>query len=107
NVVYLFVLIIFSYKLIFNYENEQVSKKHRKLIIQLKWLKSITFILFCLCLYWILPLTYEFQYTLDLPTKYFYVLWIALAVTIYALAYIGLYQFGIVQEQYCIQKFSP
>lgn len=106
NVVYSFVLIIFSYKLIFNYEKEQLSKKHRKLIIQLKWLKTITFILFCLCLYWILPLTYEFQYKLDLSTKYFYVLWIGLAVTIYALGYIGLYQFGIVQEQKSIQKFS-
>lgn len=106
NVAYTLLLIVLSYLMILDFERKQSSPNNRKIRLQLKWLKTITIILFCLGLYWILPLYYELQMELDVSKLYFYPLWLGLTITIYSLGHIGLYQFGIVEEQKSIRKYS-
>jgi len=106
NVVFSFILILASYRLIL--KTEQKQSYHSKVIpkIRLKWLKTITLILLCLCIYWVVPLYFEFQMKIDTALLYFYVLWIGLALAIYILGHIGIYQFGVYEEQKNIQKFA-
>lgn len=105
NVGYSLVMIVLSYRFILKFEKQQQSTGLQFPKIRLKWLKIITLILLGLCMYWIVPLCFEFQYKIQKAISYFYVLWIGLTITIYALGHIGLYQFGIVQEQKNIHQF--
>ena len=106
NVFYAFVLILISYRLILNVDRLPFTGKTTVPKPQLKWLKVIIIILFCLCVYWIVPLYYEFQYKLDTSLALFYALWVGLSLTIYILGHIGLYHFGTLQEQKKICEFS-
>lgn len=100
NVAYSFILIVFSYLLISKFQKEGNSK------IGVNWLKMVTIVLFFLILYWPIPLYINADLSFQDAEPYFYVLWIGLSVTIYALGHIGLHQFGIAVEQKNIQKFS-
>ncbi len=105
SVIYSFVLILGSYRLIQKRKKTQ-SNTIKIPKLSLRWLESITLILLILCIYWILPLYYESQLKIDVALPYFYILWIGLALTIYILGHIGLYHFGIYEEQKSIRKFS-
>lgn len=106
NVAFSFGLIVCSYIFIEKFESKQSDFRNRRPKIGLNWLKNITIALFCLCLYWIIPLYFAIFYGPDTAENYFYILWVGLAITIYVLGHIGLYQFGIVQEQINIHNFS-
>lgn len=106
SVVYSFVLVFMAYKLILKTEKKPFTGKSTFPKPQLKWLKIITIILFCLCVYWIIPLYYEVQYKIDTALALFYALWIGLSLTIYTLGHFGIYHFGIYQGQKSIHKFS-
>lgn len=105
NVAYSFVLIAASYKLILKTDNS--SFRYEALPKpQIKWLKSMTILLCVLCIYWIVPLYFEFQGEIEIAQLYFYVLWIGLSLTIYVLGHFGLYHFGIFQERKKIHEFQ-
>jgi len=106
NIIYSFFLIFSAYRLIRNAAKEKYAKTSLTPNTSLKWLKTITIILFFLCVYWIVPLYYECQSEIETALEYFYILWIGLSFTIYLLGHIGLYHFGIVQEQKNIHEFS-
>lgn len=106
NVMYSFMLISLSYLLIKKYEKAPPSHSSGVPRMGLKWLKIITLILFCLCLYWPIPLYFEIQYASGLSEIYFYALWMGLSLTIYALGHLGLYQYGVVLEQKNIRNYS-
>ncbi len=105
NVGFSFVLIIISYRFILKFEKQQTdqSKFPR---IRLMWLKIITLVFLALCVYWVVPLYFEFQFKIQEAVLYFCILWLGLSLTIYILGHIGIYQFGIVQEQKKIREFS-
>ncbi|MBA5630580.1 helix-turn-helix domain-containing protein [Moheibacter lacus] len=106
NVIFSLILILASFRLIQNYERNRIvkSNKHPKMVV--RWLKTISFILLVLCLYWPIPLYFEINHDLETSELYFYPLWLGLAVTIYTLGHIGLYQYGVVQEQKSIRNYS-
>ena len=106
SVIYSFILIVCSYMLILKYEKTLSTITSKKEKIRLQWIKTITIILFCLCIYWPLPLYYEVNMKIATAEVYFYILWVGLAFTIYILGHIGIYQFGILQEQKKIRKYS-
>ena len=106
NVGYSFVLIILSYRFILKFEKQQQTGKSKFPKIRLTWLKIITLAFFVLCLYWIVPLYFEFQYRIEEAVLYFYTLWIGLSLSIYILGHVGIYHFGIVQEQKKIREFQ-
>ncbi|MGC4128161.1 MAG: AraC family transcriptional regulator [Bergeyella sp.] len=106
NVFYSFILIFASYRLILKADGKPFTGKTGFPKPQLKWLKIITIILFCLCVYWVVPLYYEFQYKLDTSLVLFYALWVGLSLTIYILGHVGLYHFGVFEEQKKIREFS-
>lgn len=106
SIIFSFILIVLSYLLILRYQKEQLSGKPGRLRIQLNWLKITTLILLFLCAYWPVPLYFDSRLEFDKSEFYFYALWAGLTLTIYSLGHIGLYHFGIVQEQKSIQKFS-
>ncbi len=106
NVIYSITLILLSFRLIENYEKKYKANSPKSPRMDVKWLKTITIILFCLCLYWPIPLYFEIQSKPEISEIYFYALWLGLALTIYALGHIGLYQYGIVQEQKNIRSYS-
>lgn len=106
NVIFSLTLILASFRLVQNYEQNKIAKSNKHPKMAVRWLKTITIILLVLCLYWLIPLYFEINHELDISERYFYPLWLGLAVTIYTLGHIGLYQYGVVQEQKSIRNFS-
>lgn len=96
----LFVM-IFVFKLISKYEHlrsreSREIKKNRK--NQLKWMKTITMILLGLCLIWAAFSLMDLFFNSN-HYDYYYILWVAIAITIYALGHLGLYHFGDFQHK--------
>lgn len=105
SAIYSLILLFSSYLLILKFEKTQISGKTQIPKINLKWLKIISFIAFLLCIFWIIAIADELKYGSEDATI-FYVLWVGMSVTIYILGHVGLYRFGVLQEQKNIQKFA-
>ena len=105
SVLYSIILLYFSYKLILKFEKKQDSGKTQIPRVSLNWLKIISLISFFLCIIWVISIYDELKYGSENVTFY-YILWLGMSITIYVLGHIGLYRFGILQEQKNIQKFS-
>lgn len=105
SVLFSIILLFFIYKLIVKFEKKQSSGKSQIPRVELNWLKILTLISFLLCLIWVISIYDELNFGSENVTFY-YILWLGMSITIYLLGHIGLYQFGVLQEQKKIQKFS-
>lgn len=104
TVIFTITLLILVYRMILNFEKTN-SLQINLPKIRLRWLKIFTIILLILAIYWTFPLYFELQTRLAEAIPYFYLLWIGLAVTIYLLGHVALYQFGISEEQINLNQF--
>ena len=105
SVLFSIILLGCIYALILNFEKNQLKGKTQIPKIGVNWLKIISLISFILCLIWIISIYDELTYGSD-NVSFYYILWLGMSFTIYILGHIGLYRFGILQEQKSIQKFS-
>lgn len=105
SVVYSLVLLGFIYKLIIEFEKKQESGKTQIPRLGLNWLKIVSILCFVLCIIWIISIYDELKNGSDNVTLY-YILWLGMSITIYVLGHIGLYRFGVLEEQKSIRKFS-
>lgn len=105
GVFYSLVLLIFTYKLIIQFEKKQQIGKTQVPKTGVNWFKIVAWIAVILCLIWIFAILDEWKYGTENATIY-YILWIGLSLTIYALGHIGIYKFGLLEERKNIQKFS-
>ena len=105
SVLFSIILLGCIYALILNFEKNQLKGKTQIPKIGVNWLKIISLISFILCLIWIISIYDERTYGSD-NVSFYYILWLGMSFTIYILGHIGLYRFGILQEQKSIQKFS-
>jgi len=105
GVVYSLFLLAISYRLILRFEKKQLKWNRQTLRIGLKWLKTVCLIAFGLCIIWGFSIYDELKYGAENATLY-YGLWIGLSFTIYALGHLGIYRFGILEEQKNIHHFS-
>lgn len=80
-----------------NNQNFQMQKS------SLDWLKITTVILIVLCLIWAFAIYDDLQ---QKNSTAFYLVWISLSFTIYWLGHIGIYKYGIRNEQQNLRKFS-
>lgn len=103
SLIYSLILIIFCFKLIFKFEKEQILGKTQIPKVGLSWLKIILLSLFFLCIAWIFSVYDELKNGSENVT-YYYLLWTAISFLIYILGHIGIYRFGILQEQRNIKK---
>lgn len=104
SVLFSIILLGCIYALILNFEKNQLKGKTQIPKIGVNWLKIISLISFILCLIWIISIYDELTYGSD-NVSFYYILWLGMSFTIYILGHIGLYRFGILQEQKSIQKF--
>lgn len=105
SVLFSIILLGCIYALILNFEKNQLKGKTQIPKIGVNWLKIISLISFILCLIWIISIYDELTYGSD-NVSFYYILWLGMSFTIYILGHIGLYRFGVLQEQKSIQKFS-
>jgi AraC-like DNA-binding protein len=103
----LFTLIVlgFCFRLISRFERSQTQGKTQIPKINLIWLKSVSFICFFLSILWIVALIDELKNGSE-NLSFFFVLWIGMSFTVYILGHIGLYRFGVLQQQKKIQSYS-
>lgn len=95
------IIFLVLFKAIFSFEKNNNAFSESSIILYLKWLKVTISIMFILTILWIvLSILYVY-----FPGQVsFYPLWIAIALTIYWLGHIGIYKYGIVEEQKNIRK---
>ncbi len=105
SVVYSIVLLRFTYRLIIRFEKSQQTGETQIPRMGVNWLKIVSRISFILCLIWMISIFDELKNGSENVTFY-YILWLCMSITIYILGHIGLYRFGVLQEQKNIQKFS-
>jgi AraC-like DNA-binding protein len=103
----LFTLIVlgFCFRLISRFEKSQSQGKTQIPKVNLVWLKSVSIICFFLSILWIFALLDELKNGSE-NLSFFFVLWISMSFTIYILGHIGLYRFGVLQQQKKIQSYS-
>ncbi len=104
SVVYSLILLGFIYKLIIEFEKKQESGKTQIPRMGLNWLKIVSLISFVLCIIWIISIYDELKNGSENVTFY-YLLWVGMSFTIYIFGHIGLYRFGVLEEQKNIRKF--
>lgn len=104
SVIFSFVLIYLSFKLIFDYKKtlKEFNKEHIRL--DLNWLKFIlSFILIFTCIW--AHFTYR-NIFIENDKPNFYLLWIGIATIIYLLGHIGIYKYGIIIERKKLRTLS-
>ena len=95
------LLLTKSYLMILNFKDQQLNFQMQK--SSLDWLKITTVILIVLCLIWAYAIYDDLQ---QKNSTAFYLVWISLSFTIYWLGHIGIYKYGIRNEQQNLRKFS-
>lgn len=104
SIFYSIVLIVAGLRLIAVFERNRKAGMPK---IKTNWLKIVSYILLFLCLFWGYPLATELYPEINpFDFNFYYVAWIGLLFAIYILGHVGLYQYGIVQEQKNLHKFS-
>lgn len=93
----LFVM-VFVFRLISKYEHLRSREIKKKGKSHLNWMKMITMALLGLCLIWAVFSLMDLFFNSN-HYKYFYILWVLVAITIYALGHLGLYHFGELQYE--------
>ncbi|MGB6093598.1 MAG: AraC family transcriptional regulator [Moheibacter sp.] len=91
-------LLYITFKIISDYQKELRIGNSGQINRNLSWLIILSYIGFGLCLLWLLALVVELWGTSD-SNLFYYTLWIGMSFTIYILGHIGLYKFGILEEQ--------
>ena len=105
SVVFSFVLLIYAYKNILNFEQNQSIGTTQFQRLKLGWIKTISIILFILCFIWMFSIFNELSNNSN-KDALFYLLWIGISFTIYTLGHVGWYHFHILQEQKQLHKFK-
>lgn len=105
GVLYSLIILGYTYWLILKFEKKQLSGHTQIPRVGLNWLKIISIISFILCLIWVISIFDELKNGSENVTFYYF-LWVGSSFTIYILGHIGMYRFGILEEQKSIQKFS-
>lgn len=93
----LFVM-VFVFRLISKYKHLRSREIKENGKNQLKWMKTITMTLLGLCLIWAVFSLMDLFFNSN-HYEYYYILWVAIAITIYALGHLGLYHFGKLQYE--------
>lgn len=104
-ILYSLILLILSYRTILQFEKYQTKGNTGIPKQNLNWLKTVSLISFILCFIWVFALLDELKNGSD-NVSFYYILWIGMSITIYILGHLGLYRFGIMQEQKKIQSYS-
>lgn len=104
-ILYSLILLILSYRTILQFEKSQTKGNTGIPKQNLNWLKTVSLISFILCFIWVFALLDELKNGSD-NVSFYYILWIGMSITIYILGHLGLYRFGIMQEQKKIQSYS-
>lgn len=91
-------LLYITFRSIRNYQKELKKGNSGLFNRNLSWLVILSYIGFVLCILWLLALVVELWGTAD-SNLFYYTLWIGMSFTIYILGHIGLYKFGIMEEQ--------
>lgn len=91
-------LLYITFKIIRQYQKESISENENRINRNLNWLVILSYIGFSLCIFWLMALVVELWGTQD-ANLYYYSLWIGMSFTIYILGHIGLYKFGIFEQQ--------
>lgn len=94
---YSFALLIGILTMVFNFEKKNKCSKKR-----INWLKYTSWISFSLCFLWAFSIARE----LSGFQNSFYLFWIVQSFTIYWLGHLGIYEFGIQEEQQSIREFA-
>lgn len=98
SLIFSLALLYITFKIIKDYQKELRIGNSGQLNRNLSWLIILSYIGFGLCLLWLLALVVELWGTVD-SNQFYYTLWIGMSFTIYILGHIGLYKFGILEEQ--------
>lgn len=105
GILFSFLIILMTYKLFRQFEKEQQKGITQIPKTKLSWLKISVFFFFTICVYWLYLHVREMISGVYNEHGY-YLLWIGISVMIYALGHVGIYRFGILQEQLKIKEFS-
>ena len=101
------ILLGFTIRLILKFKKDQTKNADLdKLKQSITWLLVTSSISFLLCIIWAFAVYKEVVEQVANPNAFYYFLWISMSFTIYWLGHIGLYKYGVIEEQKQIKIFQ-
>lgn len=98
------ILIIFSFKKVKEYEQNNTDFNQEKISHSLKWLKTTLIIFIILTILWLVLMIRTV--VISNHVQSFYLLWIGISFLTYWLGYIGIYKYGVTEQRKKIRSYS-
>jgi len=103
TILYNFILIFLIFKNIFLYQKINKKKLHKKVEINIKWIKHTLVIGIIVCLLWIFGTHFFYSNKMNAYGVY-YPLWIGISILIYWIGYKGIFELHIFKERKIIRN---
>ncbi|HLS31908.1 MAG TPA: AraC family transcriptional regulator [Flavobacteriaceae bacterium] len=104
SLIFAIILLLICNSFIIEYEKQQASDQSNTFKIDLRWLKTLFFLMLLALFFWVIAFIEEIIWDAN-NSLFYYFLYVSISIIIYILGHVGLYKVGVLKERKKIRKF--